>query len=209
MIDRRSHAGSPEAALAALVAGNRRFVHESPLHPNQDARRRADTADGQAPFAVLVGCSDSRVAAEIVFDCGLGDLFVVRTAGHMIDAAVLASVEFALDALKVPLVLVLAHDRCGAVAATLRAVETGDVPGGCQRVLVDSLMPDVRRARDAGIADVDAIARYRASVTAQQLVTGSAVIAEAAASGRCLVAAGHYRLAVGLVELTDQGVGRS
>src|SRR5688572_19993830 len=87
---------SPAQALDELLAGNRRFVTGSPLHPNQDAGHRTAVADGQHPFAVLVGCSDSRLAAEIIFDRGLGDLFVVRTAGHTVGAEVLGSVEYAI-----------------------------------------------------------------------------------------------------------------
>lgn len=124
--------GDPNTALAALLAGNQRFVRGAPLHPNQDAAHRARTATGQHPFAVILGCSDSRVAAEIVFDCGLGDLFVIRTAGHLLGAEVLASIEFAITALHTPLIVVLGHDRCGAVAAASAAHDRGHPrPGTC------------------------------------------------------------------------------
>ena len=85
---------TPADAFALLLAGNRRFVAGTSQHPNQDAARRAEVAPGQRPFAVLFGCSDSRLAAEIIFDRGLGDLFVVRTAGHVMGAEVLGSVEY-------------------------------------------------------------------------------------------------------------------
>src|ERR671928_2221925 len=106
---------TPRDAFELLLAGNQRFVAGTPEHPNQDAARRAETAPSQQPFAVLFGCSDSRLAAEIIFDRGLGDLFVVRTAGHLVGAEVLASIEYGVAVLDTPLVVILSHDSCGAV----------------------------------------------------------------------------------------------
>src|SRR5919202_3466831 len=98
---------TPDDALTFLLDGNARFVAGQADHPNQDAARRETSANAQRPFAVLFGCSDSRVAAEIIFDRGLGDLFVVRTAGHLVGAEVLASVEYGVAVLGTPLVVVL------------------------------------------------------------------------------------------------------
>src|SRR4051794_8196841 len=106
---------TPDEAFAALMAGNRRFVTGTQDHPNQDAARRAETAPAQSPFAVLFGCADSRLAAEIIFDQGLGDLFVVRTAGQVLGVEVLGSIEYGVSLLGCPLVVVLGHDSCGAV----------------------------------------------------------------------------------------------
>src|SRR3954452_4666730 len=106
---------TPDEALDYLLEGNRRFVAGRADHPNQDAERRAASANTQRPFAVLFGCSDSRVAAEIIFDRGLGDLFVVRTAGHLVGPEVLASVEYGAAVLDVPLVVVRSHDSRGGV----------------------------------------------------------------------------------------------
>lgn len=100
-----------------LLAGNRRFVGGAPEHPNQDAARRAETTSSQHPFAVLFGCSDSRPATEVLFDRGLGDLFVVRTAGLVMGPEVLCSIEYGVDQLDCPLVIVLGHDSFGAVGA--------------------------------------------------------------------------------------------
>ena len=119
-----------EEAFEVLLAGNRRFVAGTPEHPNQDAARRRDVAPAQAPFAVLFGCSDSRLAAEIIFDRGLGDLFVVRTAGHVIGPEVLGSIEYGVGVLGCPLVVVLGHDACGAVAAARAAVQDGTAGAG-------------------------------------------------------------------------------
>src|SRR4029077_17393598 len=121
---------NPVTAWKALKEGNERFVAGEPEHPSQSIADRARLASGQRPTAVLFGCADSRVAAEIIFDQGLGDMFVVRTAGHVIDAAVLGSIEYAVTVLNVPLIVVLGHDSCGAVKATLSAIDDGAVPGG-------------------------------------------------------------------------------
>src|ERR1700756_4724784 len=139
---------NPREAFELLLDGNRRFVAGLPQHPNQDAARRAQLAPGQAPFAVLFGCSDSRLAAEIIFDRGLGDLFVVRTAGHVVGPEVLGSIEYAVAALDTPLIAVLGHDPCGAIGAAIDAIRTGDVPGGYVRDVVERVLLSVLPVRD-------------------------------------------------------------
>src|SRR6201988_3556452 len=124
---------NPASAWKALKEGNARFVAGRPAHRSQSVEHRASLADGQRPTGVVFGCADSRVAAEIIFDQGLGDMFVVRTAGHVIDAAVLGSIEYAVTVLNVPLIVVLGHDSCGAVNATLSALDDGVVPDGYVR----------------------------------------------------------------------------
>src|ERR1700710_2543505 len=105
---------NPMTAWKALKEGNDRFVTGKPAHPSQSIADRARLTHGQKPTAVVFGCADSRVAAEIIFDQGLGDMFVVRTAGHVADLAVLGSIEYAVTVLDVPLIVVLGHDSCGA-----------------------------------------------------------------------------------------------
>src|SRR5262245_65841978 len=117
-------------ALDILLLGNRRFVDGTPQHPNQGAAHRASLAPAQHPFAVLFGCSDSRLAAEIIFDQGLGDLFVVRTAGHVTGPETLGSIEYGVGVLGAPLVVVLGHDSCGAVTAACQACDEGSAPTG-------------------------------------------------------------------------------
>src|SRR5271165_4982643 len=116
---------SPITAWKSLKEGNERFVAGKPVHPSQSVEYRASLAAAQKPTAVIFGCADSRVAAEFIFDQGLGDVFVVRTAGQAIDSAVLGSIEFAVTVLGVPLIVVLGHDSCGAVQATLTALDDG------------------------------------------------------------------------------------
>ena len=146
---------SPVTAWKALKEGNERFVAGTPEHPSQSIERRSALAKGQKPTAVLFGCADSRVAAEIIFDQGLGDMFVVRTAGHVVDSAVLGSIEYAVTVLDVPLIVVLGHDSCGAVKATLEALEDGDVPGGYVRDIVERVTPSILFGRAAGLTRVD------------------------------------------------------
>src|SRR5271163_4847854 len=131
----------PVTAWKSLKEGNERFVAGQPEHPSQSVQHRASLAKGQNPTAVIFGCGDSRVAAELIFDQGLGDMFVVRTAGHVVDSSVLGSIEYAVQMLSVPLIVVLGHDRCGAVKATLDALDGGDVPGGSIRSIVEKVTP--------------------------------------------------------------------
>jgi carbonic anhydrase len=202
VIERRPQ--NPEQAWAALLAGNRRFAAGRPLHPNQDAEHRMDTAAaGQSPFAVVLGCSDSRVAAEIIFDRGIGDLFVVRTAGHLLGTDALASVEFAVHGLRTPLVVVLGHDSCGAVGAAVRALRSGAVPPGFQRAIVEHLLPGVLAAQARGITDHDDIGRAHITSTADLLVHRSSVVYEAVARNQCAIVCATYRLRDGRVHLIE------
>src|SRR5512144_592164 len=130
MADQEHRPKTPDDALNELLAGNERFVTGARIHPHQDAEHRAAVAQSQKPFAVVFGCSDSRLAAEIIFDRGLGDLFVVRTAGHTIGTEVLGSIEYAVAVLDTPLVVVLGHNSCGAVTAASDAVRYGSAAPG-------------------------------------------------------------------------------
>ncbi|WP_433266289.1 carbonic anhydrase [Micromonospora vinacea] len=197
--DRASALSEPTLAYAELVAGNRRFVGGAPRHPNQDAEHRAAVADGQHPFAVIVGCSDSRLAAEIIFDRGLGDLFVVRTAGHTAGPEVLGSVEYAVTVLGTPLVVVLGHDSCGAVQAARESVATGTAPSGHLRAVVDAVLPSLRRAEAEGVDDIDSIVDIHIAQTVETLLGQSPVLADEVARGRCAVVGVSYRLAAGAV----------
>ncbi|MFJ9776758.1 carbonic anhydrase [Kitasatospora sp. NPDC101157] len=183
----------PDEALRVLREGNARFVAGAPEHPNQDAGRRAALAPGQKPFAVLFGCSDSRLAAEIIFDQGLGDLFVVRTAGHVTGAEALGSIEYGVAVLECPLVVVLGHDSCGAVAAAVDCLE-GQMPGGFVRDVVERVTPSVLAARAAGIEDRDAIVDEHIRQTVDLLLERSQLLASRVAEGRLAVVGLSYRL---------------
>jgi carbonic anhydrase len=132
---------TPDEAIHLLREGNRRFASGAPQHPHQSTNRRAEEARTQHPFAVVVGCSDSRVAPEIIFDEGIGDLFVVRTAGHRLDDLVLASIEYAVEHLDCALVVVLGHERCGAVSAAVEWSKEGVAGHGHESSASDSHVP--------------------------------------------------------------------
>jgi carbonic anhydrase len=194
---------TPAAAWAKLARGNERFVAGEHWHPNQDAARRDSLTAGQAPFAVFFGCADSRVAAEIIFDRGLGDLFVVRTAGHVIDAGVLGSIEFGVAVLDIPLVVILGHDSCGAVSATVEAVQTGVMPKGYIRDIVERVTPSVLAARQAGMTTADEIEAEHVRHTLRLLTERSSLVAERIASGHLAVVGATYALGDGHARIVD------
>ncbi|WP_331769836.1 carbonic anhydrase (plasmid) [Embleya sp. NBC_00888] len=192
---------TPSEAVELLLAGNRRFVDGTPQHPNQNAARRAQTAPGQRPFAVLFGCSDSRLAAEIIFDRGLGDLFVVRTAGHVAGPEVLGSIEYGVSVLDCPLVVVLGHDSCGAVAAARAAVTDGVAATGYVRDVIERVTPSILAARAAGLTRDDDIIAEHIRHSVDLLMDRSRELAERVAAGRTAVVGLSYRLADGSARL--------
>ncbi|WP_226437963.1 carbonic anhydrase [Rhodococcus yananensis] len=192
---------NPISAWKALTEGNQRFVEDRPLHPSQGIARRTELVNGQHPTAVLFGCGDSRVAAEIIFDQGLGDMFVVRTAGHVIDSSVLGSIEYAVDILDVPLIVVLGHDSCGAVGATLTALDQGEVPSGFIRSIIERVTPSILIGRKEGLSTVDELEGRHVVETGKLLAERSQIIAERIADGRCAVVGVTYKLDDGHVKL--------
>ena len=194
---------SPVAAWKALKEGNERFVAGQPEHPSQSVEHRASLANGQKPTVALFGCGDSRVAAELIFDQGLGDMFVVRTAGHVIDSAVLGSIEFAVAVLGVPLIVVLGHDSCGAVKATLAALDGGALPGGYVRDVVERVTPSILLGRREGLKRADEFEARRVVETGTQLLEHSAAIAQAVAAGDLAIVGATYHLNDGRVVLRN------
>ncbi|MGV0744283.1 carbonic anhydrase [Mycolicibacterium sp. XJ870] len=192
---------NPVAAWKALKEGNERFVAGEPQHPSQDIARRASLRHAQKPTAVVFGCGDSRVAAEILFDQGLGDMFVVRTAGHVIDNAVLGSIEYAVSILEVPLIVVLGHDSCGAVKAAITALDDGQVPGGYVRDIVERVTPSILMGRHAGLTRVDEFEAWHVKETVAQLQMRSSAIASGLSAGTQAIVGATYHLADGRVEL--------
>lgn len=195
---------TPAAAWKQMLDGNGRFVADAPRHPNQDVARRKDLASAQNPVATLFGCSDSRLAAEIIFDLGLGDLFVVRNAGQVIGESIVASLEYAVAVLDVPLIVVLAHDSCGAVRAAIdgTAIDAAPLPPHIWK-LVAPIVPAARKvlAEHGGgtVADIDAelVGREHLRNTVGDLLQSSELIANAVAEGRLGIVGANYRLAEG------------
>jgi carbonic anhydrase len=199
--DRRPQ--TPTEAWAELSAGNARFMADAPKHPHQDVQSRSRLAARQRPFAIFFGCADSRVAAEIIFDQGLGDLFVVRTAGHVVDQSVLGSLEFGVGVLGCPLIVILGHDSCGAVAAAISAVESGDMPPGFLRDIVERVAPSVLHATRHGRTSVEEIEREHVAETTRLLDSRSALIHQYVEAGRLAIVGAEYDLAHGRVRVVE------
>ena len=190
-------AATPAEAWKKLREGNLRFVEGNFTQPRPTPEQRAALAAGQSPSSVLFGCADSRVAAELIFDQGLGDMFVVRTAGHLIDTAVLGSIEFGVEELGCSLIAILGHDSCGAVKATIDAVDSGEVPGGFIRDIVERMTPSVLTARRLGYKHPDEIGADHVLETAKLLLSRSTIIEAAVREGRAAIVGLTYNLVDG------------
>lgn len=187
----------PDEALSRLKAGNERFAKSKVSTGKPVAARRAETAKGQHPFAIIVGCADSRVAPEIIFDQNIGDLFVIRTAGNLVDDYALGSIEYAVDHLGTRLIVVLGHSRCGAVTAAL----AGDSAPGHVNSLVRDIQPAVIAAKGKqGDAVANAIHENDAQVAKK--IRSLAELGELASQVR--VVEGYYDLDTGKVEWTAE-----
>jgi carbonic anhydrase len=189
---------NPQEALQRLTDGNARFVSGQLSHttPEYVAEARGKVAQAQRPFAVIVGCSDSRVGPELVFDQGLGDLFVVRTAGEVVDEVALGSIEYAVEHLGSALIVVLGHERCGAVSA---AVAHAQEPGHIAAVL-KAIGPAVEETHGQPGDPVENAVRAQARDVAQQLQGATPILAERVQAGELKVVAARYDLDSGKVE---------
>lgn len=192
---------TPQQAWERLLEGNERFVANTSSHPRQDAARRAELVSGQHPFAAILGCGDSRLAAEIIFDLGLGDAFVVRTAGQVLDDAVLGSLEYSAAELEIPLIMVLGHDSCGAVTATRNSLISGTMPPGFIRNLVEGILPSVISPDLPDDATINEMVIEHTRQTAARIAEQSAIIREAVEGGTVAVIGVFYHLSDGKAEL--------
>jgi carbonic anhydrase len=201
---------SAREALARLREGNRRFVSEVPSRDAVEGRaRRLELAAGQKPFAAILGCSDSRVPVEIVFDQGLGDLFVIRVAGNIVAPSLIGSVEFAAEQFGTQLVVVLGHSRCGAIETTLRQLQRPvENQSRNLRSIVDFIRPgiegllatDLKHDHDA-LVHAACRANIRASVN--HLRHGSNVIENLIQNAGLMVVGAEYSLETGVVDFFD------
>ncbi|WP_299036752.1 carbonic anhydrase [uncultured Pseudokineococcus sp.] len=188
----------PGAWLALLGANARWAQGRSGADESRSPLRRAAFVGSQAPVAAVLGCSDSRVPVELVLDQGVGDLFVVRTAGHALDTTVLGSLEYAVGQLGVGLVVVLGHEGCGALAAAGAVLDGAPRPPGALGEVVDALLPAVRDARRRGARTPLEVTHHHAGATAQ-LLQRSALLGAAHERGAVEVVAASYSLSTGLV----------
>ena len=193
---------TPARAWKEMRRGNQRFVDGEPGHPRQDVERRGQLLFKQTPHAALFGCSDSRLAAEIIFDKGLGDLFVVRNAGQIISNSVIGSLEYAVAVLNVPLIVVLGHDECGAVRAAIdsQAPDAVALPPHIHH-LISKIIPAVTRvAKKSGTGhspDSTEVGREHLRDTVAELLESSELISDAIAAGTLAIVGANYRLLEG------------
>ncbi|MGX6608205.1 carbonic anhydrase [Micromonosporaceae bacterium Da 78-11] len=194
-------ADNPALALARLLVGNRRFLAGHPRHPHQTLQDLHDLASGQHPFAITVGCADSRVSPEVLFDQGLGDIFDNRVAGNIVDDLLLGSIEFAVEEFGCPLIVILGHERCGAINATIDAIETGGTAPGHIGVIVDALKPIIEPVLSRPGDRVDNAVRANIHAQAAELIGRSEIIAGHVATGALAIVGARYDLDDGKVTL--------
>ena len=193
-----------DQALAALKDGNAKFLADTPtLSTIKDSDRRLQIARGQAPFAVLVSCSDSRVPPEMLFGRGLGELFIIRNAGNSVDTIALGSIEYAIAVLGVPLIVVLGHERCGAVDAALSVVEKNTVFPGSLNQMIEPILPAALLARASGAKGedlLDAAVRENVKRVVTRLRNSDPVLMKPIAAGKLRVVGARYDLDDGKVD---------
>jgi len=184
-----------DSALAELKSGNAHHVEHRYQHPHATVNRRRQLASGQNPHAEILSCSDSRVPPELIFDVGLGDLFVVRVAGNVVANTELGSLEYGAEHLHIPLLVVLGHQHCGAVTA---AVEGGEA-GGHINALVNLLVPAVQKSRGLPGDAVENAVKANVEMVVKQLRTSTPILSHLASQGKLRVVGAVYSLDTGKV----------
>ncbi len=187
-----------DQALQALIDGNARYVAGNPTHPHQDMQRLNEVAQGQTPFAIILSCADSRVAPEVFFDQGVGDIFVIRVAGNVAtDDTVVASMEYAVEMLGVPLLMVLGHQRCGAVGA---AVQGGELPGRLNS-LAKAISPAVEKSKNMPGDAVENAVAANVQLNVEKLASMEPIFMRKVQAGALKIVGARYSLDTGRVEL--------
>ncbi len=183
-------------ALQKLINGNERFADSKSINPNQTIERRNEVLQGQNPFAVIVGCSDSRVPPEIIFDQGIGDLFIIRTAGNIVDDVALGSIEYAVDHLGTPIVVVLGHGKCGAVTATVQGGEAHGHIGS----IVKTILPAVEKAKTQSGDLTNNSIKANVGLVVDTIKSAKPIITAALEQGKVKVVGAYYDIESGEVE---------
>lgn len=189
------HSVTPETALKRLMAGNHRYAAGHTIHPNQSKERQLEVEAGQAPFAVVLGCADSRVPPEVIFDQGLGDLFVIRVAGNVTDNEITASMEYAVEHLHTSLIMVLGHEKCGAVTASMKG---GEAPGHLPSI-VGHLRIAVEEAKAMPGDAVSNCVRVNVQHVVRELRDSEPILKELVAAGKVKIVGARYDLHTGKV----------
>jgi len=185
-------------SLTRLLEGNQRYLHSQQIKSRKYELRRAETGQSQKPFALILSCADSRVPPEIIFDQGVGDLFVIRIAGNVVNDEVLASVEYAVEHLGVTFIMVLGHERCGAVSA---AVKGGPNHSGHLESLIKAIMPAVEDARELKGNVLDNAINANVSLVVKQLSISEPILKEIVNKGKLKIVGARYDLDDGKVEV--------
>jgi carbonic anhydrase len=196
----------PDDVLKNLLEGNQRFVEGKLTHPGRSPKDFQALAEGQAPLVAIVGCADSRVPPEVVFDQGVGDLFVVRVAGNIVSGAgatVKGSIEFAVAVLGVRLIMVLGHSQCGAVKSAIEHVEANDSLPGAIGELIDPIRPVVRSVAGRGGDKLANVTKANVLAGVKRLESLAPILAKFTASGELKVVGGVYELSTGKVEMVS------
>jgi carbonic anhydrase len=188
---------SPDAALKRLIDGNQRFVQHKSKHPDQSQTRMKEVAQAQHPFVAVLSCADSPVAPEILFDEGIGDLFDIRVAGNVVNSEVLGSLEYAAAVLSTPLIMVLGHERCGAVTA---AVQGESLPGSMISFVKD-IKPALSRTKGESGDPVDNAVIANVQYQLEKLKQNSTILSERSQDGKLKIVGGRYDLDTGEVTL--------
>lgn len=201
IVDRDSAYANPYYAMQKLIGGNKRFEQGRSIHPRQDPALIKSLAEGQLPFAIIVGCSDSRVSSEILFDQGFGDLFVARTAGQVMAYATYGTIEYATLNLGTKLVVVLGHTNCGAVSA---AVKLPEDPPGHIVTLINAIKPAATAVRDTAGDNIDNAVRQNVVNQVNELRQLESVLSDAYEDGEILIVGAVYSLEDGKVDFLEE-----
>jgi carbonic anhydrase len=188
-----------EAAIQELREGNDRYILDHVEHPHEGAQRRVDLSVAQHPFAIVLGCADSRVVPELIFDQGVGDLFVLRIAGNVADDAVIASIEYAVEHLGTRLVVVLGHERCGAVMAAIDHVFS---PGKLNS-LISYIKPAVKASQDLAGNVVSNTVKAHINLMVEAIASTEPILSQEVKSGTLKIVPAYYRLSTGKVDFLD------
>lgn len=190
-----------DQALQRLLDGNARFVAHQERYPDRGPEIRLQLAETQHPFAVILGCADSRVPPEILFDEGLGDLFVIRNAGNIVDTTSLASVEYGVAQLGVSLVLVMGHERCGVITAAVAVAREGREVQGHLWSLIDAARPALEKVKDGSGDLIDQAVRAHVEIQVGRLSRADPIVSRAVKAGRIRVVGARYDIDRGQVEI--------
>lgn len=190
-----------DESLKKLIEGNKRFAEGKSLHPNRSEELRSALLDGQNPYAVIISCSDSRVPVEIIFDVGLGDIFVIRTAGHVLSNETMGSLEYAVHDLGVKFVMIMGHDNCGAVKSAMNAYKTKQELTPNLKALLNHIYPVFEKMKESGKTTLDDAIKLNIQYQVKDLLEKDAYLAQQVKDDKIMVIGAKYSLDTGIVEI--------